>query len=99
MKEKQCKNTGCGKKTSIGGQALIEGIMMRGPAMTAMAVRNPEGEIVLDTTGKRSGRGAYICKNADCLKKARRSRRIEQSLEASISPEIYEKLEVEIDRA
>ena len=62
-------------------------------------LRTPEGEIVLDTTGKRSGRGAYICKNADCLKKARRSRRIEQSLEASISPEIYEKLEVEIDRA
>ena len=38
----------CGKKTSIGGQALIEGIMMRGPAVTAMAVRNPEGEIVLE---------------------------------------------------
>ena len=36
------------KKTSIGGQALIEGIMMRGPKMTAMAVRNPEGEIVLE---------------------------------------------------
>ena len=48
MKKKQCKNTGCGKKTSIGGQALIEGIMMRGPATTAMAVRNPEGEIVLE---------------------------------------------------
>lgn len=37
------------KKTSIGGQALIEGIMMRGPKMTAMAVRNPEGDIVLET--------------------------------------------------
>ena len=36
------------KKTSIGGQALIEGIMMRGPKMTAMAVRNPKGEIVLE---------------------------------------------------
>ena len=36
------------KKTSIGGQALIEGIMMRGPKMTAMAVRNPQGEIVLE---------------------------------------------------
>ncbi len=39
----------CRLKTSIGGQALIEGIMMRGPKMTAMAVRNPEGEIVLET--------------------------------------------------
>ena len=45
---KSCKNT-CTKKTSIGGQALIEGIMMRGPRITAMAVRNPEGEIVLET--------------------------------------------------
>ena len=38
----------CAKKTSIGGQALIEGIMMRGPKMTAMAVRNTSGEIVLE---------------------------------------------------
>ena len=60
-------------------------------------VRTPEGEIVLDNTGKRSGRGAYICKRRDCLRKARKSRRIEQSLEAVISPEIYDKLEVEID--
>lgn len=36
------------KKTSIGGQALLEGIMMRGPQRTAMAVRNPQGEIVLE---------------------------------------------------
>ncbi len=51
MKEKECKNktADCAKKTSIGGQALIEGIMMRGPAKSAMAVRNPEGEIVLET--------------------------------------------------
>ncbi len=42
-KENQCR-----KKTSIGGQALLEGIMMRGPKMTAMAVRNPQGEIVIE---------------------------------------------------
>lgn len=48
MKNKDCEKTFCAKKTSIGGQALIEGIMMRGPKMTAMAVRNPEGEIVLE---------------------------------------------------
>ena len=48
---KREKDTGaaCRLKTSIGGQALIEGIMMRGPKTTAMAVRNPEGEIVLET--------------------------------------------------
>ncbi len=45
---KSCNNAPCGKKTSIGGQALIEGIMMRGPKVTAMAVRNPQGEIVLE---------------------------------------------------
>ena len=45
----QNKNTeNCCKKSSVGGQALIEGIMMRGPKMTAMAVRNPQGEIVLE---------------------------------------------------
>ena len=46
-KKNKCENS-CAKKTSIGGQALMEGIMMRGPQMTAMAVRNPQGEIVLE---------------------------------------------------
>ena len=46
-KTASCGST-CGKKTSIGGQALMEGIMMRGPQMSAMAVRNTEGEIVLE---------------------------------------------------
>ncbi len=46
MEDKKC--TPCAKKTSIGGQALIEGIMMRGPKKSAMAVRNPDGEIVLE---------------------------------------------------
>lgn len=48
-KNKQSVGESCAKKTSIGGQALIEGIMMRGPKLSAMAVRNPEGEIVLET--------------------------------------------------
>ena len=49
MSKKQCNElTACRRRTSIGGQALIEGIMMRGPKTTAMAVRNPEGEIVLE---------------------------------------------------
>ena len=45
---KKENNSSCSMKTSIGGQALIEGIMMRGPKKSAMAVRNPEGEIVLE---------------------------------------------------
>jgi predicted RNA-binding protein YlxR (DUF448 family) len=59
-------------------------------------LRTPEGEIVLDLTGKRSGRGAYICKNADCFKKARKSRRIESSLECTIPEEVYARMEEEL---
>ena len=60
-------------------------------------VRVPEGEIMLDETGKLSGRGAYICKKADCLKKARKARRLESSLECSIPAEVYERLEGELN--
>ena len=62
-------------------------------------VRTPEGEILLDLIGKKSGRGAYICKNALCLKRARKSRRIETSLECSISDDVYDRMEEEISRA
>lgn len=61
-------------------------------------VRSPEGEISLDATGKKSGRGAYLCKSAECLKRARKSRRIELSLETAISDEIYAALEEELAR-
>jgi len=57
---KQCKETACAKKTSIGGQALIEGIMMRGPKKSAMAVRNPEGEIVLEVWETQTKKSAKI---------------------------------------
>ena len=60
-------------------------------------LRTPEGEIVLDFTGKRSGRGAYICYDSKCLKKARRSRRIETNLEIDIPEEIYDKMESELE--
>ncbi len=57
------KQTSCPmKKTSIGGQALIEGVMMRGPKMTAMAVRNPEGEIVLEKWENENKKKAAITK-------------------------------------
>ena len=59
-------------------------------------LRTPEGEVVLDLSGKKSGRGAYICKNATCLKKARKSRRIETSLECTIPADVYERMEEEI---
>ena len=59
-------------------------------------LRTPEGEVVLDLSGKKSGRGAYICKKATCLKKARKSRRIETSLECSIPDAVYDIMEEEI---
>ena len=59
-------------------------------------LRTPEGEIVLDITGKKSGRGAYICKNASCLKKARKARRLETSLECNIPDEIFDRMEEEL---
>ena len=59
-------------------------------------LRTPEGEIVLDKTGKRSGRGAYICKSTECLKRARKAHRIESSLECPIPEDVYGRLEKEL---
>ena len=59
-------------------------------------LRTPDAEVVLDLTGKKSGRGAYICKKAACLKKARKSKRIETSLECPIPEEVYDRMEEEI---
>ena len=59
-------------------------------------LRTPEGEITLDLAGKKNGRGAYICKSSACLKKARKSRRIESALECHISDELYTKMEEEL---
>ncbi len=56
-------------------------------------VRTPEGEILIDRTGKKSGRGAYVCPSVECLKKARRARRFERSLGCSIPEEVYDRLE------
>ena len=59
-------------------------------------LRTPEGDVVLDLTGKKSGRGAYICKKAACFKKARKSRRFETALECSIPEAVYDRMEEEI---
>ena len=59
-------------------------------------VRSPEGEISLDTVGKKSGRGAYICKNVECFQKARKSKSLERELECSISEEVYDQLKARL---
>ena len=50
-------------------------------------------EVSLDLTGKKNGRGAYICKSPECLKKARKAKRIERALECGISDEIWDEME------
>ena len=59
-------------------------------------LRTPEGEILLDFTGKKSGRGAYICKNPACLQKARKSRRIDRNLDCQVPDEVYDRMEREL---
>ncbi len=55
-------------------------------------VKTPEGDILLDATGKKSGRGAYVCPDSECLKKARKSRALERALETAIPDAVYEAL-------
>lgn len=57
------------------------------------------GEISLDLTGRKSGRGAYVCKNADCFEKARKARRFERSLSCKIPEEVYEQMSAELENA
>ena len=60
-------------------------------------VRSPEGEISLDFRGKAPGRGAYLCPNADCLKKAIRSKALERNFDCQIPQEIYDALLAELE--
>ena len=59
-------------------------------------VRSPEGDISLDFTGKKSGRGAYICQDAACFAKAKKAKRFEKNLECQIPEEVYLSLEEEL---
>ena len=55
-------------------------------------VRSPEGEISLDTRGKKPGRGAYICPNSECLRRAVKSRALDRALDTKIPDEVMERL-------
>jgi len=60
-------------------------------------VRTPENEVLIDLTGKKSGRGAYLCKDKACLKKAVKAKRIQSNLEVQISEELIESLSKELE--
>ena len=62
-------------------------------------VRNPEGEVFIEPTGKKSGRGAYVCRNAECLKRAIKQKQLERQLEATLAPETAEALQAELAAA
>ena len=60
-------------------------------------LRTQEEEIILDATGRKNGRGAYICPNAECLKRAKKSKGLERSFKMKIEDEIYDSLTKEIE--
>ena len=70
---------------------------MRDKKALLRVVKTPEGEILLDATGKKSGRGAYVCPDAECLKKARKSRALERALETAIPDAVYDALMAQME--
>lgn len=59
-------------------------------------VKSPEGDISLDLTGRKPGRGAYVCPKLDCLKSARKARRLEKAFSCQIPAEVYDRMEEEL---
>ena len=62
-------------------------------------VKSPEGEISLDFTGKKSGRGAYLCPDAACLARARKAKALERAFETQIPPEVYDALQAQMEQS
>ncbi|GAA0683083.1 MULTISPECIES: RNase P modulator RnpM [Clostridium] len=78
-------------------QRMCNGCMEMKPKKELIRiVKSPEGEVTVDLTGKKPGRGAYICKNVECLEKAFKTKKLSRSLETPISEEIFEALRNEI---
>ncbi len=78
--QRQC--VGCGEKKNK--KELIR------------VIKTPEDHIIIDTTGKKNGRGAYICNSIDCFEKASKNKGLERSLKSKIPEEIYENLTKEL---
>ena len=70
---------------------------MKGKKDLMRVLRTAEGEICLDATGKKNGRGAYLCKSGECLKLARKNKGLERSFKMSIPDEVYDSLEKEFE--
>ena len=70
---------------------------MKGKKEMLRVLKTPEDEIVIDATGRKNGRGAYLCKSVDCLEKAVRNKGLERSLKVSIPETVYEALKKEME--
>lgn len=96
MKKKKIplrKCSGCGEMKPK--QELVR--VVRAPSVTdEEGVVLQQGEISLDLTGKKSGRGAYVCRNLECLQMARKVRRFERAFSCRIPDELYDQLEKEM---
>lgn len=78
-------------------QRMCTGCMEMKPKKELIrVVRNKEGDVSIDLTGKKPGRGAYICKSEECLTKSVKTNRLQKNLEVKISDEIYDRLKEEI---
>ncbi|AKN29469.1 nucleic-acid-binding protein implicated in transcription termination [Clostridium carboxidivorans P7] len=79
-------------------QRMCTGCMEMKPKKELIrVVKSKEDEVSVDLTGKKNGRGAYICKSSECLEKAFKSKKLEKNLETKISEEIYNRLKEEIE--
>lgn len=78
-------------------QRMCTGCMEMKPKKELIrVVKNKDGEVSIDVTGKKPGRGAYICRNIDCLEKAVKQKRLEKNLEKKFDDELYARLKDEI---
>jgi len=59
-------------------------------------LKTPEGEFIIDTTGKKNGRGAYLCRSMDCFEKAAKTKGLDRSFKMSIPAEVYDRLREEL---
>lgn len=69
---------------------------MKGKRELIRVLRTPEGNFLLDATGRKNGRGAYLCKNGKCLEQAIRQKGLERSFQAAIPSEVYDSLRKEL---
>lgn len=78
-------------------QRMCTGCMQMKPKKELIrVVKSKEGDISIDLIGKKPGRGAYVCKNIECLEKAYKTKKLERNLEAKIDEEIYNRLKEEV---